>query len=213
MGNHEMNCNTKIYALDSGFFFASKRKSVFKQFYTFSRVGERLSPGYGKRKKGKRFFLVHLIQYIFTTEGLVCNQRPLSVRQFRFPIFAIFEAFIITALLLGREAYWSCFDDVELRHRADQKQVFKDIGVPKMRWRSSRFWKGYLDINIVWSVLLWTLDAYKLFTIPHCAQQCFCIAFITSRTHEGYGYSSSWDKLVSNVGILYLLSKFKHNLV
>ena len=165
------------------------------------------------KERRERDFLVHLIQYIFTIEGVVCNQRRFSFSQFRFPIFAIFETFTITALLLGRETYWPWFDDMKLRHRAAQNQVFKDIGVTKMHWRVSGFWKGYLDINIVRSVLLWTLDAYMPLTIPHRIWQCFCIVFVTSRTHEMCGYSSIWDVLVSNVDILYLLSKFKHNLV
>lgn len=48
-----MNYNTKIYALDPGFFFVSK---YLNNTTDFPQLGERIFPDYGERKKEKNFF-------------------------------------------------------------------------------------------------------------------------------------------------------------
>lgn len=53
MGNLQKICNTKIYALDSGFFIVLKYLSNTKDF---PQLGERIFPDYGERRKEKIFF-------------------------------------------------------------------------------------------------------------------------------------------------------------
>lgn len=56
MGNLEISHHNRVYALDSGFFFHQKRSQYLSNSVDFPQLGERISPDYDERKKGKRFF-------------------------------------------------------------------------------------------------------------------------------------------------------------
>lgn len=126
-----MNCDTETYALGSGFFLPHKRKQCFTNSNYSLQPGERLSSYYGKRNMGERFFgLLNPIHFHNMVYGLFSQSVQISSPYYSpFP-FIVFEGFTTTAL--GREAYQSHYDHtcMELRHRAAQEQICKDIGFP-----------------------------------------------------------------------------------
>lgn len=110
-------------------FLPHKGNQCFSNSNYSLQPGERLSSDYGKRNKGERFFgLLNPIHFHNMVYGLFSQSVQISSPYYSpFP-FIIFEGFTTTAL--GREAYQSYYDHMELRHRAAQNQICKHIGFP-----------------------------------------------------------------------------------